>query len=106
MRPDPSNSCHAFATEDWLGIVTMRIQRPSRRSKLNHIPVNNGVFPIQKADIAKIRVRDPVAGKHRTVAIELDPYLAAGPPGVGYLVTGHHAAIGEQSDLTVIDNIA
>lgn len=32
MRPASSNSMKALATDDWLGIVTMRIQRPSTRS--------------------------------------------------------------------------
>lgn len=31
MRPASSNSCHALATEDWFGIVSIRIQRPSTR---------------------------------------------------------------------------
>ena len=31
MRPASSNSMKALATEDWLGIVIMRIQRPRTR---------------------------------------------------------------------------
>ena len=31
MRPASSNSLNALATEDWFGIVNMRIQRPSTR---------------------------------------------------------------------------
>ena len=34
MRPSSSNSCQALATDDWLGMVSMRIQRPSTRSVL------------------------------------------------------------------------
>ena len=32
MRPSSSNSVHALGTDDWLGMVIMRIQRPSPRS--------------------------------------------------------------------------
>ena len=31
MRPAASNSRKALATDDWLGTVSMRIQRPSTR---------------------------------------------------------------------------
>ena len=31
MRPSSPNSCQALATEDWLGIVIMRIHRPRMR---------------------------------------------------------------------------
>mmetsp|Transcript_26854 Transcript_26854/g.86278 ORF Transcript_26854/g.86278 Transcript_26854/m.86278 type:complete len:209 (-) Transcript_26854:284-910(-) len=34
MRPASSNSCHAFATEDWLVVQGILIQRASRRSSL------------------------------------------------------------------------
>ncbi|MNS62179.1 hypothetical protein D3C72_952290 [compost metagenome] len=34
MRPFSSNSVKALATLDWLGMVTIRIQRPSRRRVL------------------------------------------------------------------------
>jgi hypothetical protein len=34
MRPSSSNSCQALATDDWLGMVSMRIQRPSTRNVL------------------------------------------------------------------------
>ena len=34
MRPSSSNSLNALATDDWFGIVIMRIQRPSTRSWL------------------------------------------------------------------------
>ncbi len=32
IRPTSSNSWHALATDDWLGMVNIRIQRPSIRS--------------------------------------------------------------------------
>lgn len=31
MRPSSSNSAQAFATDDWFGIVIIRIQRPRIR---------------------------------------------------------------------------
>ena len=34
MRPASSNSMNALATDDWLGMVIIRIQRPSTRSWL------------------------------------------------------------------------
>jgi len=34
MRPASSSSKKACATDDWFGIVSMRIQRPSTRSWL------------------------------------------------------------------------
>jgi hypothetical protein len=34
MRPAASNSSNALATDDWLGIVTIRIQRSKTRSML------------------------------------------------------------------------
>ena len=34
MRPASSNCCQAFGTDDWLGMVTMRIHRPSTRNAL------------------------------------------------------------------------
>src|SRR3569833_1108477 len=34
MRPASSNSWYALATDDWLGMVIIRIHRPSRRRVL------------------------------------------------------------------------
>jgi hypothetical protein len=34
MRPASSNSLYAIGTDDWFGIVNMRIQRPSSRNVL------------------------------------------------------------------------
>src|SRR3546814_6294058 len=52
MRPLSSNSCQALATDDWLGMVTIRIQRPSTRRALTTL---NDCDPPETCITAKVR---------------------------------------------------
>src|SRR3546814_7617371 len=52
MRPASSNSCQALATDDWLGMVTIRIQRPSTRRVLTTL---NDCDPPQTCITASVR---------------------------------------------------
>src|SRR5450830_86361 len=52
MRPASSNSWYALATEDWFGIVTMRIQRPSTRKPLTAL---NDCEPPDTCITARVR---------------------------------------------------
>ena len=58
MRPSSSNSLYAIGTDDWFGIVIMRIQRPSRRSVLTTL---NDCEPPHTCITASVR---PWLGPH------------------------------------------
>lgn len=47
-----SNSCHALGTDDWLGIVTIRIHRPSNRKVLTTL---NDCDPPHTCTTASVR---------------------------------------------------
>jgi hypothetical protein len=93
MRPSSSNSRKAFATDDWLGIVTMRIQRPSTR---NWFTALNDCEPPETCITASVLPcvgrTEPTASGIQSICAFMMPVIAPWRSGDVHTMPSDHCA--------------